>query len=184
MIRFFHPLLAAVLALSGCALSPPALEAPRPLYVVSGKIVARPQNAPARAASFEWRRTQTADGRVADGAVFRRHGVLAARLTISPEKVTVETASGEVFEGETLPAARLGFPLPARALGYWLAGESDPSASTVEILAESGVVGRIVQHGWEIVYAARDAEGRPTRIEAAFPGGTAVVDMKRTESAE
>ena len=100
-------------------------------------------------------------------------------MVVSPEKVEVRTASGKVFNGDNLSAEHLGIPVPVRALGFWLAGESDPSSDTREVTAPGGTVRQIHQHGWEIVYAERDAGGNPKRIEAKFPGGSAVVNMER-----
>ena len=182
-VLFCAPLWAAALLFSGCALSPPASESPRPLYVVAGKIAARPEGAPARAVSFEWRRLQTASGHL-DSATFSRHGVTVARMTVSPEKVEVHTARGKILRGENLPAEHLGIVVPLRALGFWLAGESDPLHSTRELTDPGGMIRRISQHGWEIEFAARDENGNPIRIEAKFPGGTASVNLKRTGAKE
>lgn len=162
------------LLLSGCALLPPPDGSPSPVFLVSGKIVARLDSAPARAASFEWRRLRTPDGDYLDRAVFTRHGVVVARVEIAPRGIEVRTADG-VYEGDHLPEEHLGVAAPLRALGFWLSGESDPSASTHESTLPGGAIRRIRQHGWEIVYAERDAAGRPLRIEAAFPGGRAEI---------
>ena len=178
MTRIFRLCLPGVLLLSGCGLSPPELAAPRPVYFIAGKIAARPDDAPARAVSFEWRRLQTATGHL-DSAVFSRHGVTVARMVVSPEKVEVRTASGKVFNGENLSAEHFGIPVPVRALGFWLAGESAPSSDTRELTDPGGTIRQIHQHDWELVYAERDAGGNPRRIEAKFPGGTAVVSMER-----
>lgn len=186
MTCLFRIFLPGVLLLSGCGIGipPPELAAPRPVYAIAGKIAARAENAPARAVAFEWRRLRTAEGHV-DSAAFTRHGVTVARLIVSPEKVEVQTARGKVLEGENLSAEHLGIPVPVRALGFWLAGESDPSSSTRELTAPGGAVQRIYQHGWEIFYAERDSAGRPRRIEAKFPGGSATLSMEQiAEAAE
>ena len=175
--------LAGAVLVSGCAVSPPRLESPRPLYVVAGKIAARPEGGAARAVSFEWRRLQTENG-LLDSATFTRHGVTVARMTVSPDKVEVHTASGKILRGEDLPAEHLGIAVPLRALGFWLAGESDPAHSTRELTDPGGMIRRISQHGWEIEFAARDDGGNPTRIEARFPGGTASVNLKQAAAAK
>ena len=140
----------------------------------------RLENESARAASFEWRRTRAPDGSHWDRAVFTRHGVVVARVEIAPDRTEVRTVDG-VFEGDDLPEKHLGIAAPLRALGFWLAGESDPSASTRESIFPGGAIRRIRQHGWEIVYAERDSAGRPRRIEAAFPGGRAEVGIQNAE---
>lgn len=169
-----------VLFLAGCALTPPGLDAPRPEYFVAGKIVARPDDGPARAVSFEWRRTRAAAGPV-DSVAFSRHGVAVARMVVSPEKVAVHTARGRTLTGEHLPAEHLGVAVPLRALGFWLAGRADPSASARETTLPGGTIRAIHQHGWEVVFEERDAEGRPTRIAAKFPGGRAEVELRPLE---
>ena len=111
---------------SGCAVSPPRLESPRPLYVVAGKIAARPEGGAARAVSFEWRRLQTENG-LLDSATFHpARGGRSRRMTVSPDKVEVHTASGKILRGEDLPAEHLGIAVPLRALGF-LAGGASPT---------------------------------------------------------
>ena len=169
--------LAGVFFLAGCAgvLTPP--PAPVRDYHVEGKIVARPDEGAARAVSFEWLRLRVPAGTV-DSVTFRRHGVSVARMTISPEGIHASTARGEVLQGEDIPAKRLGIPVPLRALGFWLAGKSDPSSSSRETTLPGGAIQSIHQHGWKVVFAERDEEGRPMRIEAEFPGGTAEVEVR------
>ena len=161
--------------LAGCAGL--TLPAPEREYSVAGKIVARPDNGPARAVDFEWNRTRVESGTV-DSVTFRRHGVSVARLFISPHTVEARTAGGKFFQGEDFPAEQLGIPIPLRALGFWLAGKSDPSTSTRETVLSGGAVRVIHQHGWKVVFAERDSSGRPLRIEAEFPGGTAEVEIR------
>ena len=168
--------------LSACAPVVPTGDGPaRAEFRISGTVVARPDNAPARRANFRWTRVRLPDGQHADHATFTRHGAVVARMDIAPDGVVVQTSGGR-FEGENLAARHLGFAVPLRAFGFWLAGQPVPGVHSRETVGSgadgAGGIVRIRQLGWDVRFVSRDDDGFPTRIEADFPGGSAVVTVR------
>jgi len=59
----------------------------------------------------------------------------------------------------------LGLSLPLEHLPWWMSGRDAPGAP-----ATASAEG-FSQHGWTVRYGARDARGRPLRIDAECPTG-------------
>ena len=90
-------------------------------------------------------------------------GNTQARLENDSGGLQISIAGRAADGGET--RRLLAMLPPPEALGYWLLGASEPGHSTREIFIPGAPgAGRIVQHGWEVIYEERDDEGRPRRI--------------------
>jgi outer membrane lipoprotein LolB len=174
------PLIAALLALAGCAELPrttgsaapdaAAIAAP---FEIEGRLSAR-RGSDGVAGQFVWSHEGPRD-RIALSTPL---GQSIALLAGDASGVRVETSGGRV---ETAPAwdaltmRTLGFPLPVAGLAAWLRGlPRDGSPNTLE---RDGAGRPIVltQDGWEVAYAyADDAATRPTRLTLRYPGAEPV----------
>ena len=94
----------------------------------------------------------------------------------SPATIALESSRGKVEADQALAEleARLGGPVPAEQLRYWILGKAAPGEH--EWHEESSDTPRLEQAGWTIDYSkfSSDAGARlPTVIKAAS-GGTRV----------
>lgn len=154
--------LGAALFFAGCA-PVPALRTPAGVKV-SAVAAVHADGMPSRRARLTWERIGGRD--VAE---------IKTPLGTSRARVVIEDGDAAVFAGgKQIPPEETGAEVnrwlkllpPPQSFGYWLLGESDPAYSSRETFtADKPGVGRIMQHGWEIIYAERDEEGRPARIE-------------------
>ncbi len=93
------------------------------------------------------------------------------RLVGDPQRVTLESHEGERWfsdHPEQLLAEQLGWRVPVSALRYWVLGLPAPG-DYQPTLNEAGLLGGLVQGGWEIEfrdYRERDGVMLPGRIFA------------------
>ncbi|MGI9297441.1 MAG: lipoprotein insertase outer membrane protein LolB [Gammaproteobacteria bacterium] len=133
----------------------------------AGVATVRSSAAPARRAKMIWTRFQ--DGGLPRDTVDIKtpFGITQARLEIDADGMRILVGGRDAKTENAAPDVRewLESLPPPHSIGYWLAGESDPAYSAREIFVpgEPGV-GRIHQHEWEVEYAERDENGRPSRI--------------------
>lgn len=118
-------------------------------------------------ASFDWRQA----GTDAELGVRGPFGAGAARLTVGPDRIRIESGSEPPLDVpapfdalEPQLVARLGFPLPLESLRYWMLGIPAPS------LPAEGGAPAFDQSGWHVVasgFAAVDRApgGLPSRLE-------------------
>lgn len=128
----------------------------------------RAADAPTRRARMVWTRFLDGDGTSRDTADIKTpFGTTHARLEIDADGMQILVGGRPAQTANAAPdlQAWLNVLPPPHSIGYWLAGESDPAYSTREVFVphEPGI-GRITQHEWEVEYAERDKDGRPSRI--------------------
>ena len=170
------PLVAALLALAGCAELPrtagiaapdaAALAAP---FEIEGRLSARRGNEGV-AGQFVWSHEGPRDHIAFSSPL----GQSIALLAGDANGVRVETSGGRVETApawDTLTARTLGFPLPVAGLAAWLRGlPRDGSPNTLE-RDGAGRPSVLTQDGWEVAYAyADDAATRPLRLTLRYPG--------------
>lgn len=147
-------LLAAALALAGCATLPPPGVAPPP--------------APPPVFELEGRVGVIHDGQGFSGGVRWSHdrgddelwltsplGQAVARVTGRPGQVTLVTADRQTFQAADaarLTRDALGWELPLAGLRYWVAGFPEPGRAATTRYGESGRLERLLQDGWRIDY--------------------------------
>ncbi len=173
MPRLFA-VLAAVVALSGCAALQPADEPAQ------------------RAAAFDLvgRVAATNDGRVFTSGLRWEHlperdeiwlmtptGQALAHILADESGATLTGADQSQYHAgdvERLTRRALGWALPLAQLTWWVRGEPVPGAPAEEALRDQlGRLVRLRQNGWRIVYvhsADSGRDGRPQRLELARAG--------------
>ncbi|MBS0225538.1 MAG: outer membrane lipoprotein LolB [Proteobacteria bacterium] len=69
-------------------------------------------------------------------------------------------------DGAALLREATGFEIPVQALRYWMRGYPDPAQRLDKAAFAGDQLATLEQDGWQIDYLARDAQGRPSRINA------------------
>lgn len=70
-------------------------------------------------------------------------------------------------DGAVLLREATGFEIPVQALRHWMRGWPDPARPVDKAAFAGDRLASLEQGGWRIDYLARDAQGRPSRIDAA-----------------
>ena len=94
-----------------------------------------------------------------------------ARIVRQGEAVAITTSEGREYsdrDGEALTERVLGFRLPLAGLADWVRGRPAPA---------------LEERGWKVEYQERDAENRPTRLRATYPGVELRLVISRWEQA-
>ena len=155
-----------VFLLGACAqieVKPPAgpLE-----FDLSGRIAARYRE-DAFSGLLTWRHAADGD----EMLISTPMGQGVARIVRQGEAVVLTTAEGREFsdrDGEALTERVLGFRLPLAGLADWVRGRPAPA---------------LEERGWKVEYQERDAENRPTRLRATYPGVELRLVISRWEQA-
>ena len=95
-------------------------------------------------------------------------GQALASIDVDTSGARLTAADGRSYGAASLSGlARrgLGLSLPLEHLPWWMSGRNAPGAP-----ASSDAEG-FTQHGWTVRYGARDARGRPLRIDAECDAG-------------
>jgi outer membrane lipoprotein LolB len=168
---------AAILFVAGCATRnlPPASSPPlaaRPLapaFSAAGRVAARVTGESTRGFSggFSWVHRQAED----TVELLTPLGQIAARLRMTREFATIESADGRVTQTtdpEQFISNAFGVPLPLAALPNWFQGVP---LARIAYRAETDSLGRpttIWQNGWQIQYSEYVDEtvgARPSRLQ-------------------
>jgi outer membrane lipoprotein LolB len=167
---------AVVLLLAACAGMRPAevgpvadratLGAP---FDVEGRLSAR-RGQEGGSAAFTWRHAGTRD----DIALATPLGQTLAQLHGDAGGVTARWPDGRAVEAPTFDALIqriLGVPVPVQGLTAWLRGYARAGSPAQLARDAQGRPEVLMQDGWEIVYAYRDAVAqRPSRLTLRYGG--------------
>ena len=149
---------------AGCA----TRAAPEAEVKFAGVVTVRSSASPARRARIVWARSPNGGAPRDTVDIKTPFGITQARLAIDAEGMQILIGGREAETENAAPDLRRWLELlpPPHSIGYWLSGESDPAYSAREIFVP-GVpgIGRIEQHEWEVEYAERDGDGRPSRVK-------------------
>ena len=182
-----------LIALGGCATTPPVVEAPdwgtrqaelwglhdwrmtgRVAFTVAGE---------GGSASIDWRQS----GQVSDLAVSGPLGVGSLRAILDPAGLRLEDGRGGRLvggEAERALAARLGADVPVGSLRYWVLGTPAPDLPAEETVAADGRASGFTQDGWRIVvgrYEPTPGGALPTRLTLERDGARLKLAVNRWE---
>lgn len=163
-------------ALAGCAVAPPAAQAPRDQvtdFSLDGRFALR-ATPPAQAAHsssgrLQWLRAQKTDTLLLANPL--GHGV--AEIEIAPGLARLRTADGQTREAAD-PAELIeqvtGQRLPLERLADWLLGRAAGSARLTR--DERQRPARLQEDGWQIdyIYADDDPQALPVRLTLSQAG--------------
>lgn len=166
--------LAMLLAIAGCTTAPVRTTAPvaslesLSRWQANGRIaVAGAQGG--GSGQFEWQQAQSASDVVIRGPL----GIGSLRVSLDaehPEQMRLQLGDGRQLQADaawTELEARLGAPVPAASLRYWLLGL--PAPSPHEWLEQGERSGVLLQDGWRIEfleYTEVSGQRTPSRIKA------------------
>lgn len=160
------PLLAAALALAGCATLPP------PSAPVNTEAQARHQQTLEKISAFSLagRMAVQTEKRGFSGSLRWKHteegnhfslysplGAQVADIKSSPEGVTLVTNDRKTYQAdtaETLLQNTMGWSLPLTGLSDWILGRPTKSPHEIVALDDKGRLTRLKQDGWDIEYTA------------------------------
>lgn len=147
--------------LSGCAVAPraPVAATPAaPVFSLSGRLFAS-DGVRRFTAALRW--TQSGSSRI---LLTTPLGQAIASIDVDASGARLTTANGRQYSAGSLSELMrrgLGLALPFEQLSWWVSGRAAPD-TPAEALGEDG----FSQQGWTVRYGARDASGRPLRLEA------------------
>ncbi|MBE8158823.1 MAG: outer membrane lipoprotein LolB [Betaproteobacteria bacterium] len=155
----------AALLLSGCAAVTAVTAVQEPAGIkMSAAAEVHADGMPSRRARLTWARIGGRD--IVE--IKTPLGTTQAKIVIDDGGAKIHTGGREMLPEEAGGEVARWLKLlpPPHSIGYWLLGKSDPGYSAHEIFVPGKQgISRIIQHGWEIVYAGRGEDGRPARIE-------------------
>ncbi len=147
--------------LSGCAVAPraPVAASPAaPVFSLSGRLFASDGDRRFTAA-LRW--TQSGSSRI---LLTTPLGQAVASIDVDTSGARLTAANGRQYSAGSvseLMRRGLGLTLPFEQMSWWVSGRAAPD-TPAEALGEDG----FSQLGWAVRYGARDASGRPLRLEA------------------
>ena len=159
--------LVCVLALAGCASTPPA-QHPVPsgplLFTLDGRIAVK-YDGRNSSSGFHWQHKQQADDVLLLGPL----GVTLAHIHQDPSGAILEKSHGlyRAPNSDILMMRTLGWRLPLAGLPYWVMARSAPDGKAQVARGKNGQVQRLSQDGWEIKYVAygdESAGSLPARL--------------------
>jgi outer membrane lipoprotein LolB len=150
----------AVALTAGCAVSPSTVSVPADLreldrWQARGRLgVSGPESG--GSGSFDWQQR----GDRSDVQIRGPVGVGSVRLQLRGDDLTLETSGGQRLEEQAAwneLEARLGAPVPAGSLRYWMLGLAAPGEHRWHEENSEGVV-TLEQGGWRIDYQRYSTE--------------------------
>ena len=163
-------LLAAALALAGCAAPGFLLQIGDAEFELAGRIAVRFRDE-AGSANVAWRHGAQADEMLLTTPL----GQGVARIVRTGGEVVLTTQDGREYragDAESLTEQVLGFRLPLLGLADWVRGRAAPRPApspTAERRDARGQLQALEQSGWRVEYQAYDGD-RPSRLRLSYPG--------------
>jgi outer membrane lipoprotein LolB len=173
-----------LLALSACAVRPPAPEVDHPVrafeqyqarvlaldrWILSGRL-ALDADGQQWHTNVRWRQT----GESFDIRLFGPFGRDAGRVQGSPHGASLRAPDGGEFEADDvdmLVIDALGWRLPVSGMRYWVMGVPAPDSAYLHQLDDTGRLAQLEQSGWTVRfqrYSSSSSPGLPDRLELTF----------------
>ena len=163
-LRFL--LIAATLAMAGCATLPPPSAPSDPeaqarhlrklediaAFSLSGRMAVQTDKR-GFSGSLRWKHTEESD----HFSLYSPLGAQVADIRSTQEGVTLVTDDRKTYKAdtaETLLQSTMGWSLPLTGLSDWILGRPTSSPHEVVALDDRGRLARLKQDGWDIEYAA------------------------------